>query len=140
MRNRLNWLQIHRFAGDVGPAGRTRKTGRSRRALKLQGLRTLALRAVAAALVAAGAAMLAACSAGNTIADHLPNALGGLPEGTPQRPATPAAYPAVHDVPPPRTDTMLSEEEQKRLEDELVAARNRAEATAGKPAGSAGSP
>jgi hypothetical protein len=108
--------------------------------LKLQGLRALALRATAAALVAAGAAMLAACSAGSTIADHLPNALGGLPEGTPQRPATPAAYPAVHDVPPPRTDTMLSAEEQKRLEDELVAARNRAEATAGKPAGSAGSP
>ena len=26
--------------------------------------------------------------------------MGGLPEGTPARPATPAAYPAVHDMPP----------------------------------------
>lgn len=84
--------------------------------------------------------MLAACSTGGTIADHMPTAVGGLPEGAPQRPATPAAYPAVHSMPPPRTDTMLSDAEQKKLEDELVAARNRAAGTTAKPAGGSGSP
>jgi len=84
--------------------------------------------------------MLAACSTGGTIGDHTPTGLGGLPEGAPQRPATPAAYPAVHDMPPPRTETMLSDAEQKKLEDDLVAARNRAAATTAKPAGGAGSP
>src|SRR5262245_17491344 len=57
--------------------------------------------ALAAALVAV-AVVLAGCSAGSTVADHLPTALGGLPDGTPQRPDTSRAYPAVHDMPPPR--------------------------------------
>jgi hypothetical protein len=35
---------------------------------------------------------------------------------------------------------MLTDEEQKKLEDDLVAARNRAAATPAKPAGGAGSP
>jgi hypothetical protein len=87
---------------------------------------------VAASLVAA-AVLLSACSA-STIGDHLPTAIGGLPEGTPQRPATPAAYPAVHDLPPKRDDTMLSYEEQKKLEDDLIAARTRAAGAAGVPA------
>jgi hypothetical protein len=73
--------------------------------------------------------------------DQLPTAAGGLPEGAPQRPAAPTDYPAVHDLPPPRTDTMLSAEEQKKLEQDLAAARDRAAgAAAAKPAGSARSP
>jgi hypothetical protein len=88
----------------------------------------------------AGAVILAGCSA-STFADHMPTAAGGLPEGTPQRPATPAAYPAVHDLPPKREDTVLSYEEQKKLEDDLIAARKRAAGAAGvKPAGSAANP
>jgi hypothetical protein len=73
----------------------------------------------------------------------MPAAAGGLPEGTPPRPDTPSAYPAVHDMPPARENTVLTSDEQKKIEDELVAARNRA-ATAsgstGKPTGSARTP
>jgi hypothetical protein len=85
------------------------------------------------------AAIITGCAAA-TIADHMPAAVGGLPEGAPARPETPSAYPAVHDMPPPRRDTVLTSEEQQKVEDELVAARNRA-ATAGGSAGkSAGKP
>jgi hypothetical protein len=97
-------------------------------------------RVAATALLFAAAAILPGCSA-TTVADHMPTAVGGLPEGTPQRPATPAAFPAVHDLPPKREDTVLSYEEQKKLADDLIAARKRATgATGAKPAGSAGNP
>ena len=59
------------------------------------------------------------------IADHMPAAIGGLPEDAPERPATPAAYPAVHNMPPARSSAPLSNAQQKQLEDDLVAARNR---------------
>jgi hypothetical protein len=105
-------------------------------------------RVAAAAVLFATAVILAGCSAAN-VADHMPTAIGGLPEATPQRPATPAAYPAVHDLPPKRDDTILSYEEQKKLENDLVAAGKRASGAAGvkpaatagaKPAGTAGNP
>jgi hypothetical protein len=89
--------------------------------------------AVLAALLLAGAAIITGC-ASSTIADRMPTAVGGLP---------PSAYPPVHDRPPPRGETVLTSEEQKKIEDELVAARNRAataSGSAGKPAGSAGNP
>jgi hypothetical protein len=98
----------------------------------------LSRRAFAAALVA-GAGLLAGCSGGSTIADRLPTALGGLPEGTPQRPTTASGYPAVHDMPPPRPTTVLSDAEQTKLESDLVAARNRA-AEAAKAAAAADKP
>ena len=89
----------------------------------------------------AGASVVAGCSAGQTIADHLPTAAGGLPENTPQRPATSAAYPAVHDRPPRRDTPMLTDEEQRKLEEDLVAAGKRASGAAGaKPAGAARNP
>ena len=81
-------------------------------------------RALAAALIA-GAGLLSGCSGGSTIADHLPTALGGLPENPPQRPTTAAAYPAVHDMPPARPTTVLSDAEQTKLENDLAAARSR---------------
>ena len=84
-----------------------------------------------AALMAGG---LAGCSAGSVISDHMPNALGGLPEGAPQRPTKPSAFPAVHDMPPPRGSTMLTDAEQKKLEDDLIAARTRT-GEAAKPVG-----
>ena len=80
------------------------------------------------------AAALAGCSAGSMMADHTPSALGGLPEGAPQRSNKPSAYPAVHDMPPPRGSTVLTDAEQKKLEDDLIAARNRA-ASEAKPVG-----
>jgi len=82
------------------------------------------------------AAGLAGCSAGSMMADHMPTAAGGLPEGVPQRPTKPSAFPAVHDMPPPRGSTVLTDAEQKKLEDDLVAARKRT----AKPAGGAGNP
>jgi hypothetical protein len=96
-------------------------------------------RALAAALIA-GAGILGGCSAGSTVADHLPTAVGGLPDGTPQRPTTPSGYPAVHDMPPRRPNTVLTDAEQNRLESDLVAARKRAEEAAAKPASDADKP
>jgi len=95
-------------------------------------------RALAAALIA-GTGFLGGCSGGSTISDHLPTALGGLPDGAPQRPTTTSAYPAVHDMPPPRPTTVLSDAEQTKLEGDLVAARNRA-AEAAKAAAAADKP
>jgi hypothetical protein len=82
------------------------------------------LRVVAAALAACAGALLSGCS-GSLIADHLPAAVGGLPEDAPERPTTPAVYPAVHNMPPARAAAPLNNDQQKQLEDDLVAARNR---------------
>lgn len=49
----------------------------------------------------------------------------GLPANTPPRPADPGEYPAVHDLPVPRTDTVLDAAAQQRIENELIAARDR---------------
>ena len=94
-------------------------------------------RALAAAL---GAVVLAGCTAGGMVADHLPNAVGGLPDGTPQRPASSMPYPAVNDMPPPRATTVLTDAETRKLESDLVAARNRAAEAAAKPAVDADKP
>jgi hypothetical protein len=75
-------------------------------------------------LAIALAASLGACA--STVAD-LPPQLGGLPAGTPERPAQPPAYPYVHDMPPPRPNTVLTEEERKKAEAELAALRERQE-------------
>lgn len=99
-----------------------------------QSQQALPRRALVAALLFAGALILTGCA--RTIGDYMPAAVGGLPADTPQRPATPAPYPAVHDTPPPRSSTVLSYEEQKKLEDELVAARKRT----ANPAGGARNP
>ena len=74
------------------------------------------------------AMMLAGC--GSTIADHLPTAAGGLPDGVPERPTKQTNFPAVHDLPPPRASTVLTDAEQKKLEDDLIAARTRTGAAA----------
>ena len=75
--------------------------------------------AVAGALLSLGLA-LGGCSI--PVAD-LP--LVGLPANTPPRPANPGEYPAVHDIPGPRNDTVLDQAQQDKLEKELVAARDR---------------
>lgn len=49
----------------------------------------------------------------------------GLPANTPARPAAPGEYPAVHDIPAPRAETVLTPEQQEKIEKDLVAARNR---------------
>jgi hypothetical protein len=77
--------------------------------------------AMAAALCVACA--LGGCSSG--MIDAIPTPLGGLPEGAPQRPAMPVEFPAVHDMPPARVDTALSEAERKRLREDLISTRER---------------
>src|SRR5262245_57565734 len=99
--------------------------------------RALARRACAAALFLAGGVILAGCS-GSMMADHMPTVAGGLPDNAPQRPANPGQYPPVHDQPPPRSQTVLTDEEQRKLEQDLIAARDRA--AAGRQAGSAKNP
>ena len=51
--------------------------------------------------------------------------LMGLPANTPPRPANPGEYLPVHDVPPPREETVLDRSQQEKLEKELLAARDR---------------
>lgn len=84
---------------------------------------------LAALVLALGlAAGLGACS---STMSQLPTEMGGLPPGTPQQPAAPAAYPYVHDMPPPRNDVTMTKEEQKKAEAELMALRERQEQQAG---------
>jgi hypothetical protein len=85
-------------------------------------------RVAATALLTVVSVILAGCTVGN-LGDRLPTAAGGLPENAPPRPATPGTYPAVHDMPPPRSENVLSDEERKKLEDDLIAARKRNEAS-----------
>jgi hypothetical protein len=68
------------------------------------------------------AAAVAGCS---SVLSSLPEKMGGLPEGTPARSETPADYPKVHDMPPKRTEAILTETERRRLEIDLAAARDR---------------
>jgi hypothetical protein len=87
------------------------------------------------AVVLAAAAGLCGCS---SITDKFAGAASqmpgiGLPEDAPARPAESAAFPAVHDMPAPRQSVVLSEFEQQKLEDDLVAARDRQQAVAGVP-------
>jgi hypothetical protein len=53
----------------------------------------------------------------------MPKEIGGLPAGTPARPEAAPAYPAVHNMPPPRNAAVLTEEERKKVEAELAAMR-----------------
>jgi hypothetical protein len=57
------------------------------------------------------------------VEDRLPVAAGGLSDAAPPRPTAEVAYPAVHNMPPARATTPLSYDQQKRLEDDLIAAR-----------------
>ncbi|HVY00631.1 MAG TPA: hypothetical protein VHA55_12670 [Pseudorhodoplanes sp.] len=78
--------------------------------------------AVAALL---GAVLVGGCA--GTVGDSIPADLGGLPADAPARPTTPLAYPAVHDMPPPRPVRMLDEEQQEKLQKDLIRARERQE-------------
>jgi hypothetical protein len=68
------------------------------------------------------AASLCGCS---SVIDHIPTSLGGLPEGVPPRKTTQGPYPSVHDMPPARQDSVLSESESKRLREDLKLTRSR---------------
>ena len=54
-----------------------------------------------------------------------------MPEGAPQRPVAPAAYPSVHDVPPARNSALLTNTEAAQLEADLVTARDQQQSGVG---------
>ena len=72
-------------------------------------------------LLCAGSIFLVSCS---TVLSEMPTQVGGLPGGTPQRPAVAPEYPAVHEMPPSRATAVLTEEEKKKVEAELAAMRD----------------
>ena len=89
---------------------------------------TVRWRAGRLARLAAVLTVATALSGCGTINEKLAGTLSdmpgiGLPTNSPDRPAEPFAYPAVHDMPPQRSVAALSEVEQQKLEDDLVAAR-----------------
>jgi len=68
------------------------------------------------------AAALGGCSAtSNTIGNI------GEPSETPARPTGVYQYPAVHDMPPPRPDQPLTDEQQVQMEKSLEQTRDRQE-------------
>jgi hypothetical protein len=111
-----NGLQRQRVGGKPEVGNARRKPAQSM-ILDPRSLRKLS---VAAALLLAAA--VGGCS---SVVDNIPTSMGGLPEGVPQRPATPYAYPAVHDMPPSRKDAAMSEAESKRLREDLKGTRSR---------------
>ncbi|RAI39025.1 hypothetical protein [Rhodoplanes roseus] len=77
-------------------------------------------------IVAAG--LLAGCS---SMLSEMPQQIGGLPAGAPERSAVPPAYPAVNDVPHARADRPLTDAERKKVQADLDAARAAAAKRAG---------
>jgi hypothetical protein len=57
----------------------------------------------------------------------------GLPSDAPPRPKEAGGYLPVHDLPPDRADSAMNIDEQKRIQAELIAARDR-QAASGTPA------
>ncbi len=80
------------------------------------------------------AALVAGCSAGplTGVLEQMPESLGGLAPDAPKAPAKPYQYPAVHDIPPPRSTQPMTEEQQTQLEKELNALRDQQEGTLAK--------
>jgi hypothetical protein len=88
---------------------------------------------VVASLIALGALVLSGCSIPLA---NLPWV--GEPANTPPPPENPRAYLPVHDVPPPRDQTVLTDEQQTKLKKDLQTARDKQNAEAGVLAKSAG--
>jgi hypothetical protein len=79
-------------------------------------------RTLRAGLLAGFLGLLSGCS---SLGESIPASIGGLPADAPARPANPPDYPAVHDMPPTRAAPVLDEYSKKKLEDDLVSARDR---------------
>lgn len=58
----------------------------------------------------------------------------GLPADAPPRPKEAGGYLPVHDVPPERAETAMKPDEQKRIQSELIAARDRQASSGTAPA------
>jgi hypothetical protein len=123
--NLLNRLHFSGLKGVRRGAAQGAATGGTMSMIREPGRKWLWRAPAALLVVLAGG--LAGCS---SAIDQVPTWAGGLPNGVPERPAMPPAYPAVHDMPPPRNDTVLTEAERKKLKDDLNAMRTKAEANA----------
>ena len=77
--------------------------------------------AARAALLLAAGAMLSACG---TAFSSLPEKVGGLPAGAPERPAETMPYQNVYEPRPTREAKPLSDAEQKKLGSELATLRD----------------
>jgi hypothetical protein len=79
----------------------------------------------------AGAGLTGCASISEKFADTASQIPGvGLPSGVPERPAAPAAYPAVHNIPPPRNSVALTTTEATQLENDLITARDQQQTAA----------
>lgn len=72
--------------------------------------------------ITVAALSMSGCS--SLFVDSIPTWAGGEPAGTPERPAAQPEYPPVNERPPSRSTTVITEDEQGRIERELTAARN----------------
>jgi outer membrane biosynthesis protein TonB len=79
------------------------------------------------------AAMLLALAGCTSSIDVLPEKMGGLPESAPARPAESYAFPNVYEVRPTREAKPLSDDEQKKLETDLVTLREQQKNLANPP-------
>jgi len=79
------------------------------------------------------AVALGGCSATSNLMGNIDE-----PSGTPARPAAVSQYPAVHDMPPPRPDQPLTDEQQVQMEKNLEQIRDLQEARDGDSSGQTG--
>lgn len=56
-----------------------------------------------------------------------------MPSDAPQRPKEAGSYLPVHDLPPDRAEAAMKPDEQKRIQSELIAARDRQASTSTPP-------
>lgn len=75
------------------------------------------------------------CTGTSSVLANMPEAIGGLPQEAPVRPAASdqTTFPAVHDMPPPRPNSTLTPEQVKAIEAEMTFARERQKKRAGAP-------
>src|SRR5690242_1892960 len=79
-----------------------------------------------------GLTLLALAGCTSTV-DMLPEKMGGLPASAPARPAETMKFPNVYEVRPTREATPLNDDEQKKLESDLVTLREQQKNLANPP-------
>jgi hypothetical protein len=83
------------------------------------GLSRLSQKVPAVALAGAWCLILASCA---STGSQSPGQVGVTPTGDSAAAGAPV-YPAVHDLPPPRPNSVLTDDEKRRIEAELAAMR-----------------
>lgn len=76
-------------------------------------------------LIAAGVLLAASLTVGGCSTQIADMPAVGLPADAPPRPKEAGGYLPVHDLPPERSETAMKPDEQKRIQSELIAARDR---------------